>query len=113
MPIHPTVDEALDRFFPSRTIPMHCRHCNAPLPDDCPPVVTSCRSYADWRARQAGDMLTEDESLDCVNLHTTLLTYGNIAYNIVNLWKHRAAGRSPCRTQGERIKIHKSLLCNN
>jgi len=37
-----------------------CRHCGDPLPDDAPPSVTSCRSYADWYARQAGDMLLAD-----------------------------------------------------
>ncbi len=41
-----------------------CRHCGDDLPDDAPPSVSSCRSYADWRARQAGDMLTEDEAVD-------------------------------------------------
>jgi hypothetical protein len=41
---------------------MHCRHCGDELPDDGPPDVTSCRGYANWRARQAGDMLPVDEA---------------------------------------------------
>ena len=41
-----------------------CRHWNDELPEDCPPTVTSCRSYANWRARQAGDMLPEDAAID-------------------------------------------------
>jgi hypothetical protein len=41
---------------------MLCRHCGDPLPADAPPSVTSCTSYANWRARQAGDMLQADEA---------------------------------------------------
>ena len=41
---------------------MNCRHCQDELPADCPPGVTSCRSHADWRARQCGDMLPADEA---------------------------------------------------
>jgi hypothetical protein len=44
------------------TTPPVCRHCGDELPEDCPPHLTSCRAYWDWRARQAGDMLTEEES---------------------------------------------------
>ena len=32
------------------------------LPDDCPADVTSCRAYAEWKAKQKGDMLTADEA---------------------------------------------------
>jgi hypothetical protein len=42
---------------------MRCRHCDDPLPDDAPPAVTSCRSYANWKARQRGDMLQADDAL--------------------------------------------------
>jgi hypothetical protein len=41
---------------------MLCRYCGDELPDDAPPEVTSCTSYANWRARQAGDMLPADEA---------------------------------------------------
>jgi hypothetical protein len=41
---------------------MLCRHCGDLLPADAPPSVTSCTSYANWRARQAGDMLQADEA---------------------------------------------------
>lgn len=41
-----------------------CRHCEDELPDDCPLDVTSCRSYSNWKARQLGDILTEDEARD-------------------------------------------------
>jgi hypothetical protein len=37
-----------------------CRHCGDDLPGDAPPGLTSCRQYADWRARTAGDTLAED-----------------------------------------------------
>ena len=40
---------------------MNCRHCDDELLADYPPGVTSCKSYADWRARQRGDILTEVE----------------------------------------------------
>ena len=44
---------------------MHrCRHCHDELPDGCPADVTSCRAYADWRARQQGDLLTAAEADD-------------------------------------------------
>jgi len=41
---------------------MRCRHCGDALPDDAPPSVTSCRSYANWKASQRGDMLHADEA---------------------------------------------------
>jgi hypothetical protein len=41
-----------------------CRHCHDDLPADCPQGLTSCRAYADWRARQCGDMLGEQEAND-------------------------------------------------
>jgi hypothetical protein len=41
---------------------MRCRHCGDELPRDCPPGVTSCRGYADWRARQKGDLLPTEEA---------------------------------------------------
>jgi hypothetical protein len=37
--------------------PTHCRYCGDDLPADAPPGVDTCREYARWRARQAGDML--------------------------------------------------------
>jgi len=37
-----------------------CRHCGDELPEDCPTNATSCIAYADWRARQLGDMLDEE-----------------------------------------------------
>jgi hypothetical protein len=43
-------------------MPPACRHCGDELPEDCPPHLTSCRAYADWRARQAGDLLDEEEA---------------------------------------------------
>jgi hypothetical protein len=46
------------------TEPRHCRHCGDDIPDDAPADVTSCRAYADWRARQAGDMLTDRQFAD-------------------------------------------------
>jgi hypothetical protein len=36
-----------------------CRHCGDDLPRDAPPGLASCKQYADWRARQAGDRLGE------------------------------------------------------
>jgi hypothetical protein len=39
-----------------------CRHCGDDLPGDAPPGVTSCKGYADWRDREAGDMLPADEA---------------------------------------------------
>jgi hypothetical protein len=39
-----------------------CRHCGDDLPEDSPASVTSCRGYADWRARQMGDMLPAEEA---------------------------------------------------
>jgi hypothetical protein len=41
---------------------MLCRHCGDELNDDCPDGVTSCRGYADWKARRMGDMLTEGDA---------------------------------------------------
>ena len=41
-----------------------CRHCDDELPDDCPADVTSCRSYANWKARKLGGMLTEEGARD-------------------------------------------------
>jgi hypothetical protein len=32
------------------------------LPHDCRPTLRSFLDYADWRARQAGDLLSEDEA---------------------------------------------------
>jgi hypothetical protein len=32
------------------------------LPDDAPPQARTCREYASWRARQAGDALTSAEA---------------------------------------------------
>jgi hypothetical protein len=43
---------------------MNCRQCDDPLPADCPPIVTTCKGYANWRAHQRGDMLTEAEAID-------------------------------------------------
>jgi hypothetical protein len=37
--------------------PTPCRHCGDDLPADAPPGVDTCKGYARWRARQAGDML--------------------------------------------------------
>jgi hypothetical protein len=39
-----------------------CRHCGDTLPGDGPPHLTSCRAYCDWRARQAGSLLGEEEA---------------------------------------------------
>jgi len=41
-----------------------CRHCHDDLPADCPPDLTSCRAYADWRARKKGDLLPGAEAND-------------------------------------------------
>jgi hypothetical protein len=41
-----------------------CRHCLDDLPADAPPHVTSCRQYADWRARRRGDLLGPAEADD-------------------------------------------------
>jgi hypothetical protein len=41
-----------------------CRHCHDGLPADCPADVTSCRAYADWRARRRGDLLDGREASD-------------------------------------------------
>jgi hypothetical protein len=41
---------------------MTCRHCGDALPDNAPPSITSCTAYADWRARQVGDILPEGEA---------------------------------------------------
>jgi hypothetical protein len=46
-----------------RPIP-RCRHCHDDLPADCPPDLTSCRAYADWRSRSKGDLLPGDEADD-------------------------------------------------
>lgn len=40
-----------------------CRHCEDDLPDDCPDHITSCRSYSNWKAKQLGDMLPEDDAV--------------------------------------------------
>jgi hypothetical protein len=40
------------------TTPPLCERCLDPLPADPPPGLRTCREYADWRAREAGDMLT-------------------------------------------------------
>src|SRR5262245_43135267 len=78
-----TAPRTLPRRFPPRTIPMPCRHCEDELLDDCPPDVTSCRSYANRRARQAGDMLTEDESHDL----TVLWVLCSISVAIRDGWR--------------------------
>jgi hypothetical protein len=41
-----------------------CRHCHDDLPADCPATLTSCRQYADWRARRRGDLLGAAEADD-------------------------------------------------
>jgi hypothetical protein len=41
-----------------------CRHCHDYLPADCPQGLTSCRAYADWRARSKGDLLPGDEATE-------------------------------------------------
>jgi hypothetical protein len=41
---------------------MQCRHCGDEPPSDCPADVTSCHGYANWQARQLGDMLSADEA---------------------------------------------------
>jgi hypothetical protein len=46
--------------FSRRDAPMSRRHCGDELPDDCPTEITSCRSYANWKAKQKGDTLTEE-----------------------------------------------------
>jgi hypothetical protein len=51
-----------------------CRHCGDDLPEDCPATVTSCKSYADWRARQRGDMLPADEA-DALALYAGLCAF--------------------------------------
>jgi hypothetical protein len=43
--------------------PVHCRLCGDELPGAPPGVVTS-RAWADWRARQRGDLLTGAEARD-------------------------------------------------
>jgi hypothetical protein len=45
-----------------------CRHCGDELPEDSPTHLTSCRAYADWRARLRGDLLTEAEANDLLLL---------------------------------------------
>jgi hypothetical protein len=54
---------------------MLCRHCGDELPVDCPASVTSCRAYADWRARERGDMLPADEA-DSLMLFAGLCSLG-------------------------------------
>jgi hypothetical protein len=44
------------------TTPPVGERCLDPLPDDAPPMLRTCREYADWRAKQAGDMLPADEA---------------------------------------------------
>jgi hypothetical protein len=39
-----------------------CDRCHDPLPDDAPPSLHTCRDYAHWRARAAGDTLTAAEA---------------------------------------------------
>jgi hypothetical protein len=41
---------------------MQCRHCGDNL-DDAPPGVDTCRKWSARRARQRGDMLTEEEAI--------------------------------------------------
>jgi hypothetical protein len=54
---------------------MLCRHCGDELPVDCPITVTSCRSYADWRTRERGDLLPAEEA-DALTLFATLCPLG-------------------------------------
>ena len=42
--------------------PPVCTRCRDRLPDDAPPEARTCREYATWRARQAGDALTAAEA---------------------------------------------------
>jgi hypothetical protein len=42
--------------------PPVCQRCRDTLPTDAPPGLRTCREYADWRARQAGDTLTAAEA---------------------------------------------------
>jgi hypothetical protein len=57
--------------FRRRTAVPRCRHCHDDLPADSPPHVTSCRQYADWRARRAGDALPPEEA-DAVTVYAGL-----------------------------------------
>jgi hypothetical protein len=36
--------------------------CRDTLADDAPPTLRTCREYADWRAKEAGDLLPRDEA---------------------------------------------------
>jgi hypothetical protein len=54
-----SVREEEGKVMPS---PHTCRHCGDTILEDCPAHVTSCRGYADWWAKQRGDMLSEDEA---------------------------------------------------
>jgi hypothetical protein len=42
---------------------MHCRLCGEALPG-APPGVDTCRAWADWRARQRGDLFAGAEARD-------------------------------------------------
>ncbi len=42
--------------------PPVCARCHDPLPDEAPPQARTCREYATWRARTAGDTLTAAEA---------------------------------------------------
>ncbi len=42
----------------------NCCHCRDELPGDCPPGVSSCREYANWRADDGADLLSPDDAHD-------------------------------------------------
>jgi hypothetical protein len=44
------------------TTPPVCERWLDPLSDDAPAVLRTCRRHADWRAKEAGDMLLSEEA---------------------------------------------------